>query len=379
MNTEERVLTTLRCEQPDRVPVFLYLNPYVDGWYTEDPTYAEVLETCKAYGDVIYDWHPKSGFFCSMADLKPETRDIGGGLKEHVLHTPRGPITQVTKPDWRGCGVIKRWIKTEEDARRVLSIPDADPRPDITEFLETRERLKGLAVGQLTFSDPICFLGAYADEVTLATWTIEKRDLILEFLDVALARMQRLLKHCLDAGAGPIYYFNGPEYALPPLMSPRDFEAFVTDYDRRLIELIHSYPDRYTIIHSHGRVNRFLESFVAMGTDGLNVLEPPPLGDVVLLDAKGRVGDRMCLIGNIQYDDLVTVPQDELDRMIRESIEAGAPGGGFILSPCASPYERSLTPKKVENMIAYLKKGHAYGAYPALGRSEPARCEAATA
>jgi len=63
MTTEERVLTALRREQPDRVPVFLYLNPYVDGWYTAEPSYAAVLEACREYADVIYDWGFPSGFF----------------------------------------------------------------------------------------------------------------------------------------------------------------------------------------------------------------------------------------------------------------------------------------------------------------------------
>ena len=42
MNTEQRVLTALRREQPDRVPVFVYLNPYVEAWYTREPSYADL-------------------------------------------------------------------------------------------------------------------------------------------------------------------------------------------------------------------------------------------------------------------------------------------------------------------------------------------------
>ena len=37
----------------------------------------------------------------------------------HVLHTPGGPVTQVTAANWQGSGIVKSWIATEEDAARV--------------------------------------------------------------------------------------------------------------------------------------------------------------------------------------------------------------------------------------------------------------------
>jgi uroporphyrinogen-III decarboxylase len=96
----------------------------------------------------------------------------------------------------------------------------------------------------------------------------------------------------------------------------------------------------------------------------LNPLEPPPLGDVVLSDAKRRVGERMCLIGNIQYEDLSAASVDGVRAMVRETIAQGAPGGGFILSLCAAPYEVPLPEKTARNMIAMLEAGREYGAYP---------------
>ncbi|MBM4081871.1 MAG: hypothetical protein FJ278_19350, partial [Planctomycetes bacterium] len=56
MTTEQRLLTALRREQPDRVPVFLYLNPWAKNWYNQDSSYAEVLAACEQYEDVVCDW-----------------------------------------------------------------------------------------------------------------------------------------------------------------------------------------------------------------------------------------------------------------------------------------------------------------------------------
>ena len=364
MNTEQRVLTALRLAQPDRVPVFVYLNPYVAGWYSDDPSYAELLSACAEYADVLYDWYVPVGFFCSAAEVPVESRPLPDGATERIMHTPRGPITSEIAPDWRGGGRRKLWIRSVEDARRALSVPFVPVGPDFAEFHATRARLAGRAVAQVTLPDPICILGGAIDQETLAVWTLRQRDLLREMLDAVLERIADVVRCCLEAGAGPLYYFNGPEYALPPLMAPADFDEFVVEYDRPLMELIHSYPGRYAIVHSHGRVSRFLERFAEIGMDGLNVLEPPPVGDTVLADAKRRVGDKYCLIGNIQYDDIARGTPDRVERLVVEALRAGAPGGGFILSPCASPYERPLPRAAAENFLHYLRAARKYGRYP---------------
>jgi len=364
MNTEQRVLMALRREEPDAVPVFIYLNPYADLWPAGEPSYAPVLEACREYADVIHNWSFPMSFFCTAAEQRAESHEGRDGTLEQVLHTPRGPITCLYAPSWQGLLAKKRWIASEEDALRLLSIPYIPVQPDLTPFFGPKAALADCTVAQVTFPDPICVLGDMTEEETLAAWTLERRGLIRELLDQAFARLSDALRYCLERGVGPIYYFNGPEYALPPLMSPRDFEEYAVAYDTELIRLIHSYPEKYVIVHSHGRVSKYLERFAAMGMDGLNVLEPPPMGDTLLSDAKRRIGHWVCLIGNIQYDDLARSAPEEVERLVREAIRQGASGGGFILSPCASPYERPLPARAGENLIHYLRAGWKYGRYP---------------
>ncbi len=367
MTTEERVLTALRRGQPDRVPVFLFLNPYIDTPRTEsDPSYAEVLEACKEYEDVVYDWTFPQGLFYTTAKIDTEQRRLEDGSIETILHTPAGPLTAIERGNWRGGGQTKRYICGPRDLERALSVPYVPSRPDLRPFFAEKRHLAGKAIAQVTFSDPMCSAD-WIDEAALALMTVEQRPLLKRFLDTMFSRVADALQYCLSSAIGPLYYFNGPEYALPPLMSPDDFEEFVVDYDRRLIGLVHQTTGMVTIIHSHGRVSGFLERFAAIGTDGLNVLEPPPIGDVVLEDAKQRVGDRMCLIGNIQYDDLARGTPDSVEKLVQESMRQGAPGGGFILSPCASPYEPKLTKQAAANFIRYLKAARRWGEYQTQG------------
>jgi hypothetical protein len=368
VNCEQRLLTALRGGQPDRVPVAVWLNPLASRWATGissavDPQaagYGEVLEAAREYADPIYDWYAPSGLLFTAYDVQLRSERIAPERVRHTIQTPKGELTCVVQ-DRSGGGVEKHWVESLEEMERLLSIPYVASRPDLSEFLQTRERLRGVSLAQVTLPDAVCGLDPIAPELR-SLWTITERDLVREILDISFRRISDLLDYLLEGGVGPLYYFNGPEYAIPPLMSPRDFEEFVVHYDQQMVAKIHDYG-HLTQIHCHGRTNRFLERFVAIGTDSLNPLEPPPLGDVVLADAKRRVGQQMCLVGNIQYEDLASASLEGVEALVREAIVQGAPGGGFILSLCAAPYEVPLPPKTAANLIHFMKMGRKYGQY----------------
>ncbi len=52
-------------------------------------------------------------------------------------------------------------------------------------------------------------------------------------------------------------------------------------------------------IHTCGDIGDRLELMADTGIDGIDTLDPPPLGSVDLDDAKRRVGDRVFFKGNI--------------------------------------------------------------------------------
>lgn len=86
-----------------------------------------------------------------------------------------------------------------------------------------------------------------------------------------------------------------------------------------------------------------------------------------MADAKRRIGDRVCLIGNLQYNDLARGTPEQVERMAREAIKQGGAGGVLILSPCAYPYERSLPERASKDLIRYLEAGRKFGRYGARG------------
>ena len=99
------------------------------------------------------------------------------------------------------------------------------------------------------------------------------------------------------------------------------------------------------------------ESFVEMGVDVLTPLEPPPMGDVSLEEAFGRVSDRMGLEGNIETHELMTATRERMCDLIYEAIQAGG-GRRFILCPSSGymewPYPED---RLIENLLLFVREG----------------------
>jgi len=119
----------------------------------------------------------------------------------------------------------------------------------------------------------------------------------------------------------------------------------------------------FACIHCHGKLDAVLEKIVSMKPDALEPLEPPPSGDLLLNQIKKRVGDKICLMGYIQYRDLANGSKDDIERKCREAIEMGAEGGGYVILPTAGPIT-ALSERELENHKQLLISAKKYGKYP---------------
>ena len=83
-----------------------------------------------------------------------------------------------------------------------------------------------------------------------------------------------------------------------------------------------------------------------------------------MAEAKQRIGDRVCLVGSVQYDDFERLTPDEMEALVRRQIRDAAPEGGMILASTAGPYAGRLTERQQENTIRFIDAGHKWGRYP---------------
>jgi uroporphyrinogen decarboxylase len=111
------------------------------------------------------------------------------------------------------------------------------------------------------------------------------------------------------------------------------------------------------IIHSCGNVNQLLDLFVDWGFDGVHSLEPTAGMD--LLDVKQRVGDRMCVFGNLDIAHVLSRgTRDEVEEAVKYALRAAA-DGGFIMA-----MTNSHNGVQVENTRWMINFTYQHGVYP---------------
>jgi uroporphyrinogen-III decarboxylase len=116
----------------------------------------------------------------------------------------------------------------------------------------------------------------------------------------------------------------------------------------------------YSYIHTCGSINDRMELFAESGTDGIECMDPPPLGDVTLDVAKSRVGDKIFLKGNLDsVNILLQANEEEFESVVKDTIQIGKNNGGFILSSACS-ISRDVNPKRIKNISKLIDK---YGEY----------------
>ena len=101
-----------------------------------------------------------------------------------------------------------------------------------------------------------------------------------------------------QAGHGVDAVLISSAFAGGGFISPRQYERFVLPFEREIVRRIHAAGvPVYT--HTCGDIGDRLERMVETSIDGIDTLDPPPLGSVELADAKRRVGGRVFFKGNI--------------------------------------------------------------------------------
>ena len=119
-------------------------------------------------------------------------------------------------------------------------------------------------------------------------------------------------------------------------ISPAQYEEFVLPYERQIVSEVHQ-ENVPVYTHTCGRIGDRLELMVATGLDGIDTLDPPPLGTVDLADAKRRVGSQIFFKGNMDpVHTLLKKSREEVRQDALQRLRTGSPGGGYILSSACS-------------------------------------------
>ena len=133
-------------------------------------------------------------------------------------------------------------------------------------------------------------------------------------------------------------------------ISPKMYRDFVLPYEHRVAEAIKSVGG---IVYTHtcGSLGDRLELLVETGTMGVDTLDPPPLGNTTLAEAKSLIGEKVFLKGNMNGVEILAFEaEDDVVQHATERIQVGKPGGGYILSTACSVPPK-VDPWKLELLV----------------------------
>ncbi len=210
---------------------------------------------------------------------------------------------------------------------------------------------------------------AYMGWTFTAVWTLigmetfcyalyEQPELIRRMYDRVWWIQSRVLLRVLEFDVvGAVTHPDDLAYSDALLVSPQHLRQYVFPWYRWSCAMVRE-RGLPSIFHSDGRLTPVLEDIIACGFDALHPIEPKAMD---IAELKRRVGDRLCLIGNIDLGYTLTrgTPA-EVDAEVRERIRTVGPGGGYCVG--SSNSITSYVP--LANYNAMREAVFRYGRYP---------------
>ena len=315
----------------------------------EPQSYQRFLEAPQEY---IEDFPPEK-----LSDIR--TRHVT------TLHTPKGDLKWVYDEDE---GIFTRWdrhkpVQCLEDVEKLLSVPCKFSPPDPSEyepFRKHRTEMGENAMGGAGVNSMVAMLCGIMSYELMLEWMMTESGTIKVLADTWLERTDEKVGWLLSQGVGPFWHFNGVERAAPPMMGPKHWDQWVVPYDGEIMRRIKSTdPEAKIHVHCHGKVRTLLDSFVEMGVDSTDPVEPPPQGDVDIAEAKELYDERLVFRGNIEFLDMETKQPDEIEQLVRRAIEDSG-RKNVMLKTSAGPHERP-SDLLLTNVERYIEAGLKYG------------------
>jgi uroporphyrinogen decarboxylase len=144
-----------------------------------------------------------------------------------------------------------------------------------------------------------------------------------------------------------------------PLINPQLFKEYEVPNLKNIVDIgkKHGVP---VLKHSDGNLYPILDDIVSTGINGLHPIEP---GAMDLRDVKEKLGNKICILGNVDCRDVLPYGSEEdVRRDVRRCIDAAAKGGGFVLASSNSIHSNV----NVENVYVMVDEARKYGKYPLI-------------
>lgn len=393
MTSRERVAAAMRHETPDRVPVMcqLALGHYflhsgrkpADIWFDSKVfarTFLEFQQRYRFDGIMLNLPGRPPNWRSYLADEQPVGKGWSLRWKDGLVtnippddnaHTfgpngealPRADYATVD-PDDPATYRLSGYVWNTWHAPSLWDIPAAadlaDPRsyPDwFTLAVRTARRLgPDVSLHAEVFSPFTHLMELFSYDQTLMALLDEPERchaLLDRFVGIVTAQVR-----CY-AACDPDAVLNSSAFAGAGFISREMYREFVLPYERRVVDVVHEYKlPVYT--HTCGAIGDRLDLMAETGVDGLDTLDPPPLGTVDLAEAKAKFGDRLFFKGNLDaVNEMLRADDKTFESAVLQRLAIGKPRSGYILSSACSVAPH-VSPERLKIMTTLAERNGRY-------------------
>ncbi len=376
LSHRERVVRTLKHEEPDRIPIDLggsacssiHLVPYQElkRYYNID-TEDTILH--KFQQAVVVDERILQALDIDFrtilpreSDSKPDIPVGDDGYQDEWGVVRRKPVGSYYYD------LVKSPLAGQITIHDIVNYPMPDPcDPGYTrglreELLQYRENTDYAILLRLPspFVQTSQFLRGFED------WFMDlARDekLAAALFDAVVEQSSAQAVEILKVGgdlADIIDFVDDMGFQNGPFISPELYRRLLKPRHKKYFDTVKKHTNAFIRFHSCGSVYRLLDDLIELGVDAINPVQVSTKNmDSSILGPE--FGDRLSFWGAI--DTQRVLPDgtpDEVRTEVKRRIKDLAPGGGYILS--AVHNIQAGVP--VDNIIAMFEAGKEYGRYP---------------
>lgn len=388
MKSRERVIKALELEEPDTVPTFEMIIDPVD-------TVRAILGREPIYGNTRHLLEMQRQQSITKEKIEWINRqyirdqyDLYSKLDLDMIRfwewgfTPSKSVKKISEEEWlidgdqfhfKGGtlwrrspieGILTKGPKAvvdriKEDRKRLMEdIANAQyPSLEYIRKLNEEDKFILADVGCIWLAGGI----ADFDEFPIyLSWFRLHPDVVEEIIRFSTDALIENAKVALDHGADGILSCNDFGYSNSSWISPDNFRQFIYPNMKRAQDAIKA-KGSFFIVHSDGNNNPLLQMFAEARIDGYQSIDI--LGGMNLADVKEKIGDKVCLLGNVDLQALGSGTAGDVEKDVKRCIESAAGGGGYIL--CSSGSMLESRPENLHTMVAYARK---IGKYPIKGQ-----------
>lgn len=384
MNSRQRIAAAMNHAEPDRVPVMCQLS--LGHYFLNcDAEPSEIWFSSEIFADALVELQQRYGFDgillnlpgrpANWKDYLQSHEKIGGD--EHLLWMsgletifPPDDNPQTYRPErkpleraeyktvdindpatYRLAGYIwNTWHAPHLwDIEQQADLTDGAAYPAwFTSALEkARQFAPDISIHAEVFSPFTHLMELFGYEQALMALVDDPgmcHEALGVFTKIILAQVE------LYAAASPDAILVSSAFAGAGFISRGMYKEFVSPYEDRIYDAI-ARGGIKSYVHTCGAIGDRLDLMSETGVDGIDTLDPPPLGTVNLAEAKSRYGQRFFFKGNLDaVNEMLGADDETFERAVKQRIRIGKSGSGYILSSACSVAPH-VKPERLKRMI----------------------------